>query len=477
MTQNKALTPDICVIGGGAGGLSVATAAASFGVPVVLVEQNRMGGEHLNYGCVPSKALLAAARRFADLKTLSPFGITAPDATVDFAGVLAHVRDVIASLAPQDSKERLSGLGVDVLSGTAQFVDRATIAVGDDITIRARRVVIATGSSPAMPLMPGIENVEFLTNETIFDLTELPRHLIVIGAGTVGLELAQAFRRLGSRVSVVETLTPLSNDDPECVDMVVTAMLREGVAIFAGATVREITRKDAGIEVNIETSGGIQTIAGSHLLIAAGRRPNIDALNLKAAGIKADANGIIVDRRQRTSNRKVYAVGDVAGGPRFTHVASYQASIVVRNALFRMRPKADYTIVPHVTFTDPEIAHVGLTEAMARKKFRKIRVLRSSLHDNDRAQAERQQHGHIKIVTSKRGRIIGATIVGPHAGELILTWTLALAQNLKISSVAEMVAPYPTLGEMSKRAASRFYVPMLTNVRLRRFIVWLRRWG
>ncbi|MGZ5834674.1 MAG: dihydrolipoyl dehydrogenase family protein [Xanthobacteraceae bacterium] len=473
----KILTPDICVIGAGAGGLSVAAAAAAFGVPVVLVEQSKMGGECLNYGCVPSKALLAAARRFADLKTLPEFGIAVGDSTIDFTKVRAHMRDVMASIAPNDSAERFGGLGVQVISGTAQFTDRATVTVGDNITIRARRVVIATGSSPTTPLMPGLEGVEFLTNETIFELAERPQHLIVIGAGPVGLELAQAFRRFGSEVSVIEALTPLGNDDPECVDTVVTALLREGVAVRTGVTVKNVARNGAAIDVSIETSAGVETIRGSHLLIAAGRRPNVDALNLKAAGIKADANGVIVNRRMRTSNKKVYAVGDVARGPRLTHVANYQAGLVVRNALFRLRPKVDYTIVPHVTFTDPELAHVGLTEAAARKKFRKVRVLRWSLHDNDRAQIERQTHGHIKVVTSKRGGIIGATIVGPHAGEMILTWTLAVTQRLNIRNMAELVVPYPTLGEIGKRAAISFYTPSLTNPRLRRFIAWLRRWG
>jgi pyruvate/2-oxoglutarate dehydrogenase complex dihydrolipoamide dehydrogenase (E3) component len=478
MNQKKILAPDICVIGAGAAGLSVAVAAASFGVPVVLVEQSRMGGECLNYGCIPSKALLAAARRVADTNRARPFGIVSAGATIDFARVRDHVSGVIASLAPQDSAERLEGLGVTVIAGTAQFVDRGTIAVGDDITIRARRVVIATGSSPATPLMAGLANVEFLTTENIFDLAEQPRHLIVIGAGAAGLELAQAFRRLGSQVSIIEALTPLGNDDAECVDTVVNALLRDGVALHAGATVKEVARRDAEIEVSIETAAGGATIAGSHLLIATGRRPNIDALNLKAAAIKADANGIIVNRRMRTSNKKVYAIGDVAAGvPRLTHAANYQASVVVRNALFRMRPKVDYGIVPRVTYTDPEIAHVGLTEAQARKKFRKIRVLRSSLHDNDRAQTERQADGHIKIVTTHRGRIAGVTIVGPSAGELILTWTLAIAQEINIRQMAELVVPYPTLGEMGKRAAIGFYTPMLTNPRVRRFITWLRRWG
>jgi pyruvate/2-oxoglutarate dehydrogenase complex dihydrolipoamide dehydrogenase (E3) component len=474
----KLLTPDICVIGAGAGGLSVAAAAAAFGVPVVLIEQSKMGGECLNYGCVPSKALLAAARRFADLKTLPAFGISVADAAVDFAKVRAHIRDVIAAIAPNDSAERFTGLGVQVIAGTAQFIDRRTIAVGDDITIKARRVVIATGSSPATPLMQGLDTVEFLTNETIFDLAECPQHLIVIGGGPVGLELAQAFRRFGAAVTVIEARTPLGNDDPECVDVVLAALGRDGIAIHPGVNVKNVSKTADGIEVAFESPAGPKTVSGSHLLVAAGRQPNIGALNLEAAGIRVDANGIIVDRRLRTRNKKVYAIGDVAGVPRLTHAANYHAGLVVRNALFRLRPKVNYSEVPQVTFTDPEIAHIGLTEADARKKrFRKMRVLRWSYHDNDRAQAERETHGHIKVVTDKRGRILGTTIVGPQAGELISLWTLAIAQNLNIRSMASLVAPYPTLSEISKRAAISYFGPSLMSPLLRRIIVWLRRWG
>ena len=346
------LTPDICVIGAGAGGLSVAAAAAAFGVPVVLVEQSRMGGEHLNYGCVPSKALLAAARRVASLKDFPKFGVTA-EGTVDFAKVHAHMRGVIVALAPTDAAERFTGLGVRVIAGTAQFTDRATVSVGDDIEIKARRFVIATGSSPAAPLMQGLDTVDYLTNETVFDLTELPEHLVVIGAGTVGLELAQAFRRFGSAVSVIEVHAALSDEEPECADAVTAALEKDGVTIYTGASVKQVGRTEGGIAVTYETAGGTQTISGSHLLITAGRRPNVDALDLKAARIKVDANGIRVNRKLKTSNRRVYAIGDVTGGPPLTHFANYQAGQVIRNALFRLPVKINHSIIPRVTFTGP----------------------------------------------------------------------------------------------------------------------------
>jgi pyruvate/2-oxoglutarate dehydrogenase complex dihydrolipoamide dehydrogenase (E3) component len=327
------------------------------------------------------------------------------------------------------------------------------------------------------PPMPGLDAVEFFTNETIFDLSERPQHLLIVGGGPVGLELAQAFRRFGAEVTIIEARAPLGGDDPECVDMVVASLMRDGIAIHAGVEVKSVTQDTSGVTIAIESSAGVQTLSGSHLLIAAGRRPNIDALNLKAAAIKVNANGIAVDRRLRTSNRKVYAVGDVAGGPRLTHAANYQAGLVVRNALFRLPVKVDYNAIPYVTFTDPEIAHIGLTEANARKKFRKIRILRSSFHDNDRAQAERETQGYIKIVTDRRGAILGATIVGRSAGELITVWTLAIAQKLNVRSIVDLVMPYPTLGEISKRAAIGYFTPSLTRPLLRRIIAWLRKWG
>jgi pyruvate/2-oxoglutarate dehydrogenase complex dihydrolipoamide dehydrogenase (E3) component len=470
------LTPDICIIGGGAGGLAAAAAAAAFGVPVVLVEQSRMGGDSLNYGCVPSKALLAAARRFAGLKDFPDFGLTA-SGTVDFAKVRAHVRDVIAAIAPTDSAQRYTGLGVHVISGTAQFIDRATVAVGDDIAIKARRFIIATGSSPAIPLIHGLDTIDYLTNETVFDLNELPEHLIVVGGGSVGLELAQAFRRFGAAVTVIEARALLGDEEPECVDTVVTTLLRDGIVIHADANIKQVTRSDNGISLTFDAAAGPQIVTGSHLLIAAGRRPNVDALDLKAARIKADAGGIHVNKKLKTSNRKVYAIGDVTGGARFTHIADYQASLVVRNALFRLPTKVDPGILPRVTFTDPEIAQVGLTESVARQKSRALRILRWSYNDNDRAHAERQTHGQIKVIADTNGKILGATIVGAQAGELISVWALAISQGINLRNMADLVLPYPTLSEMTKRIATAYLVPEAMSPMLRRIIGWVRKLG
>jgi pyruvate/2-oxoglutarate dehydrogenase complex dihydrolipoamide dehydrogenase (E3) component len=472
----EVLTPDICVIGAGSGGLSVAAAAAAFGVPVVLVEKGKMGGDCLNYGCVPSKALLAAAKHAAASRRVTPFGLTQQRATVDFAKVHEHVRGVIAAIAPNDSKERFTGLGVQVIEGVARFKDARTVAVGDKYEIKARRFVIATGSSPALPPIPGLAEAPYLTNETIFELKQCPEHLIIIGAGPVGLELAQAHRRLGAKVTVLEAATPLAHDDAECAAIVLDHLAREGVTIRSGAKVARIGHSDGKLQAVIETSHGEEAIEGSNLLIAAGRRANLDGLELEKARIKYGSAGIVVDRGLKTSNSHVYAIGDVAGG-HFTHAANEHAGIVIRNALFRLRAKVNNDLIPRVTFTDPELAHVGLTEARARERHKEIRVLRWPYHENDRAQAERETHGHIKIITAKNGRILGASIVGAHAGELITTWTLALSRGLNIRAMTGIVVPYPTLSEIGKRAAMSYFSPTLNNPRLRRLINFLRRFG
>ncbi len=440
------LRPDICVIGAGSGGLSVAAAAAAFGVPVVLVEKARMGGDCLNTGCVPSKSLIAAGKRAHAIAAARPFGVTAPGAEVAFGDVHRHVHDVIAAVAPNDSKERFGGLGVRVIEGTARFKDARTVAVGDEIEIKAR-------------------------------LTARPEHLVVIGAGPIGLELAQAFRRLGAEVTVLEAAQPLAREDPECAGIVLDALAREGVVVRAGAAVVRVEAADARVKVVVRAGAGEQVLDGSHLLVATGRRVNTAGLGLEDAGIEYDGGGIRVDQGLRTANKRVYAIGDAAGGAQFTHAANYHAGLVIRNALFRLRVKVDDDLIPRVTFTDPELAHVGLTEAEARRRGVALRVLRWPYHENDRAQAERETVGHIKVVTDRRGRILGATIVGAAAGELITTWTLAISQGLNIRAFTGIVVPYPTLAEVGKRAAITYFTPSLTSPWVRRIIALLRRFG
>jgi pyruvate/2-oxoglutarate dehydrogenase complex dihydrolipoamide dehydrogenase (E3) component len=479
----EVITPDICVIGAGSGGLSVAAGAAAFGVSVVLIEMGKMGGDCLNYGCVPSKALIAAAKRAEEPRHAAPFGVMAIRPIVDFAKVHDHVHQAISAIAPNDSAERFTGLGVRVIAGSARFKDRSTVAVGDDVDIQARRFVIATGSFPAIPPIPGLGETPHLTNETIFDLTQCPEHLIVIGAGPIGLELAQAHRRLGAAVTVLEAATPLAKDDSECAAVVLDQLARERVAIRTGL---EVVRVEAvrvkgappKVQVVVKTGEAEETIEGTHLLVAAGRRANIEGLDLEAAGIKYERRrGILVDRGLRTSNRRVFAIGDVIGTAQFTHVANYHAGIVIRRALFRLPAKVRDDIIPWVTFTDPELAQVGLTEQAARKRYRRIRVLRSAFHDNDRAQVEHETRGHIKVITTNAGRIVGATIVGAHAGELITTWTLAVQQGLNVSAFRDLIVPYPTLAEIGKRAAISYFTAGLTSPLVRRIIAFLRRFG
>jgi pyruvate/2-oxoglutarate dehydrogenase complex dihydrolipoamide dehydrogenase (E3) component len=470
------LTPDICIIGAGAGGLSVAIAAATLKVPVVLVESGRMGGDCLNTGCVPSKALLAAGKRAETIRRAMPFGLPPASPPVDFARVRQHVEGVIATLAPNDSVTRLVGLGVRVIAGTGRFIDPDTVVVGDDVKIRARRVVIATGSAPALPPIAGLDQVPYLTNETIFGLTECPAHLIVIGAGPGGLELAQAHRRLGAKVTVLEAAVPLAQQDPECAAIVLNQLRREGIAIREGVTIESVA-PGANVRVRLAGPCGAQIIEGSHILIATGRRPRVEALHLQAAGIASAPQGIKVDKRLLTTNRRVYAIGDVTGGPQFTHVSNYHAGLVIRNALFRLPIDRHAGVIPAVMYTDPELAQVGLTADQARARCRSIRVLRWSYDDNDRAQTERDTCGHIKVVTGRHGRILGATVVGAQAGELITAWTLAVGQNLNIRVLAGLVVPYPTFSEVGKRAAMTYFIPNLTNPWVQRIIGVLRRLG
>jgi pyruvate/2-oxoglutarate dehydrogenase complex dihydrolipoamide dehydrogenase (E3) component len=475
--MTEILAPDICVIGGGPGGLSVAAAAAAFGVPTVLVERGKMGGDCLNTGCVPSKALLAAARRAELIRNAEKFGVTNQSVGVSFSKVRDHVQGVIAAVAPADSVERFTGLGVRVIQASARFKDRKTIVAGD-FEIRARRFVVATGSAPAIPAIRGIDDSPYLTTDSIFELKVRPEHLVIIGGGSAGLELAQAFRRLGSSVTVLEAAQPLAQDDPECAAIVIDRLEREGVIIHRDANVVAITHTGTTVTATIEVAGAEQTITGSHLLIAAGRKPAIDELDLAAAGIRHDRGGIIVNRKLKTSNRRVYAIGDCAAGqPRFTHAANYQAGLVIRNALFRLPVRVNNEAVPWVTFTEPELAHIGLTEGQARARRMRVRVARWPYHDNDRAQTERETHGHIKVITTRKGTIVGASIVGAQAGELIGMWALAISQRLNIRALTDVVLPYPTFGELGKRVAIDFFAPGLTSPWVRRIIGWMRIFG
>ncbi|WP_300304229.1 FAD-dependent oxidoreductase [Ferrovibrio sp.] len=462
------INADICIIGAGSAGLSVAAGAAQMGARTVLIEANRMGGDCLNTGCVPSKALLAAAHAAHAVRTAGAFGVRVTGATVDYTAVHAHVHDVIAQIAPHDSEERFTKLGCTVIRAHGVFSDERTVTAGDK-TVRARRYVVATGSRAALPPIPGLETVPYLTNETLFDLRELPKHLIVIGAGPIGCEMAQAFHRLGAQVTILDRAVMLPKDDPEAVAILAGQLRASGITIRETVGIRRVEPETGGIAIVLDDDS---RITGTHLLIAAGRRPNTENLNLDKAGIAHSAAGITVDDRLRTSNKTVFAAGDVAGGPQFTHWAGYHAGIILRNALFRLPARVDDRALPWVTYADPELAQVGLTEDMARKQFGdSIRIVRADFAGNDRARAERRTDGFAKAILDRKGRILGATMIGPNAGELIQHWGLAISGKLGIGAMAGMIAPYPTLGEISKRAAGSYYAPMLFGKRSR----WLVR--
>ncbi len=475
------LRPDLCVIGAGPGGLTVAAGASQMGARVVLVERGPMGGDCLNTGCVPSKALLAAADAAHRARTARQFGIeplamAEGEPRIDFGRVHDHVHDVIAAIAPHDSRERFEGLGVQVIPAEARFATPRAVVAGD-VTIRARRFVIATGSVPRIPEIPGLDQIPVMTTDTVFDRRVRLDHLVVIGGGPVGVEIAQAHRRLGSRVTLIEQAAILPNDDSELVAVIRDALAAEGVALREGAEVVRVAQDRTGITLTLRQGQVEQTVTASDVLVAAGRVPALDRLGLDEAGIATTPKGIAVDARLRTSNHRVYAIGDAAGGGQFTHLAEHHAGVIIRNALFRWPAKARTDGVPRVTFTDPELAQVGLTEAEARSRQLDTRILRAPFAENDRAQAERRTAGLVKLVVGRGGRILGAGIAGPSAGELIHPWVLAIGQGLKIGAMATAILPYPTLGLAGRRAAGSFYTDRLFSPRTRRLVRFLARFG
>jgi pyruvate/2-oxoglutarate dehydrogenase complex dihydrolipoamide dehydrogenase (E3) component len=475
-SMSDIIKADLCVIGAGSGGLTVAAGGSQMGAKVVLIEKGEMGGDCLNYGCVPSKALLAAAHAAQNMRDAGRFGIASVEPEIDFAAVNRHVKGVIGSIAPMDSQERFEGLGVEVIRATARFTGPREVEAGGR-RIQARRFVIATGSSAAIPPIPGIEDVPLLTNESIFDLEMRPEHLIIIGGGPIGAEMAQAHRRLGSRVTILQRRSLLPRDDAEAVAVVRNRLVAEGVDIREGVAVEKVSGGAGGITVTIAKDGEEKDIQGSHLLVAAGRRANVGGLGLEQAGIEFTSKGISVDARLRTTNKRIFAVGDVTGGHQFTHVAGYQGGIVLRNALFWILPgKAKQDAIPWVNYTDPELAHVGLTDVQAKEKFGGgLSILRWGFAENDRASAERNHDGFAKIVADRKGRILGATIIGPHAGELILPWVIAVSGKWKVGRMAGVIAPYPTLSEVGKRAAASWYTPRIFSDRTKRIVRFLQK--
>ena len=465
---------DLAIIGGGSAGLSLAAAASQFGEKVVLFEKANMGGDCLNFGCVPSKSLIAAAKYAHAQRTSGPFGIASVDPVVDYAKVMDHVASVIAQIAPHDSVERFEGLGVRVVKAQAKFISVRSLEANGQ-TFEARKIVIATGSRAAIPPIPGLKDVPYLTNETVFQNRVLPKHLIIIGGGPIGMEMAQAHRRLGCEVTVLEAAKVLAKDDPDLARVVIDALLAEGISIREGVGITNVKKPKENFQVYLASG---EMIEGSHLLVAAGRMPNIEGLNLEAAGVAYTKRGITVDQSLRSTNRNVYAAGDVAGGLQFTHVAGYHAGLIIRNFLFKLPIKNRTDIIPWVTYTDPELAHVGLSDAEAHKAFgTAAKTLMWKFAENDRAQTEGKTKGMIKVMLGKGGVIVGASIVGPSAGELIAPFVLAVTQKIKISAFANMVLPYPTLSEIGKRAAISNYAGIAQKPWLRKMLGLLKIFG
>lgn len=462
--MTRRIKADLCIIGAGSGGLSVAAGAAQLGRKVVLIEKGEMGGDCLNYGCVPSKALIAAAARAEAMRTAAPFGVRSAQPEVDFAAVMDHVHSVIAAIAPNDSEERFEGLGVTVIRAQGSFVGPRTVKAGD-AEIEAKHLVIATGSSPFIPPIPGLDNVPYFTNETIFDNRMRPQHLIVIGGGPIGVELAQAHRRLGAAVTIVEADMILNRDDAQAVEVVRKRLTDEGVVLKERAKVIRADRNGDSIRLALQSG---ETVEGTHLLVAVGRRANLEGLGLEAAGIERDGGRLKLDQRLRTTNKRVYAIGDAAGGLQFTHVAGDHASTLIRNILFKMPAKRRDALAPRVTYCDPELASVGLSEAEASGGA--VSVVRWAFSDNDRAEAERDTDGFVKAIVRKDGRILGATIVGDGAGDQIGLWSFAIANGLKVNAFTSYIAPYPTRGEASKRAGGAYFTPTLFSDRTRKFV-------
>ena len=465
-------THDVIVIGAGAAGLTAAGGCALFGLDVALIEARKMGGECLNDGCVPSKALLAAAARAAEARTAERFGVKLREPEVDWAGVKAHIRSVIAAIEPHDSEETFEEMGCEVLRGWAKVAGRQSVTV-DGRELRAPRIVIATGSKPAVPPMEGIANVPYLTNETIFDVPNLPRHLVIAGGGNIGMEMAQAFRRLGSEVTLVEPAEVLSRDDPQNAAVVKAALEAEGVRFVKGKA-EAVEQVGDGLALIL----GGERIEGSHLLIAAGRKANCRGFGLEEIGVAMGDNGITVDKRRRTSVKGIYAIGDCRDGPRLTHVSGYEGSNVALEITLGIPTKVEWSALPGCTYTSPEIAQVGMTESQAREKHGdKITVVTEGFDDNERAMTEEATKGRLKLILRGK-KVLGASIVGKGAGDLLLPFSQAITGKSSTFALGSAVIAYPTRSEIAKAAAFSAWEPTVFGPipkRYAQFIAKMRR--
>lgn len=469
------LKADLCVIGAGSGGLSAAAGAAMLGLKVVLYEAHEMGGDCLNYGCVPSKALLSCAKAAASVREAPKYGIRAGMPVADWEAVKTHIAKAIATIAPVDSQARFESLGVKVIREHARFADPKTV-VSETTQTRARRIVVATGSRAHIPPVEGLTDVPYLTNETIFTLPQFPEHLVILGGGPIGLEMAQAFARLGAKVSVIEMGRALPRSDEAHAAIAIEALRAEGVRVFENHKATRVSSEDGQIRIHAETGQGNSLIEGSHLLVATGRRAVLDGLDLDKGNVAFDHKGILVgDTLRSRSNPRVWALGDVAGKEQFTHVAGWHASVFTRRALFKQQTKASSLPVPAVTYTSPEVAQLGLTEAEAREKYgNKVTTSGFPFHENDRAIAEGKTLGECKLVLYK-GKLVGASIVGEGAGDILQLVSLAMSNRLKLTALTNFISPYPTRAEVVKRAASAHFTPVVFGPASRQLVGLLQR--
>lgn len=475
MPKNDRHSHDLIVIGGGVGGLVTASVAGQLGLDAVLIEREAaLGGDCLHHGCVPSKTLIRSAEVAHLARTAARFGVDAATQPIDLDRVMTRVGEVVDRIQTHDDPDRFRKYGVDVRFGEARFVNPHTVAIGDAL-VRGRRFVLATGSSPAIPPIEGLEAAGYLTNQTVFKHERLPARLAVLGGGPVGVELAQAFARLGSEVTLIEAADRiLAREDAELVTELAEVLRAEGLSVRTQTQVESVT--SANVEKRLHCSGpdGRQEVVADEILVATGRRPNVENLGLDEAGVGWDRGGITVDARMRTSARHIYACGDCCGPYPLTHAAEYQAGIVIANAIFRWPKKADYRVLPWSTYSDPELAHVGLTEAAAREQGLDVQVARFPFKDVDRALAEGNEHGRAKLIVH-RGRLVGASILGPHAGELIHEAVLAMQTRTKIGTISGMVHAYPTLSQIHRRAVNSLYSEKLFSARTRTAVRWLNR--
>lgn len=465
---------EVAVIGAGSAGLSLASVCAQSGLKTVLFEGHKMGGDCLNYGCVPSKSLLAVAKSCWQAHKAEQWGCTFSQESLDMATVMNTVQQNIDRIAVHDSAERFQKLGVTVIQEHATFIDEHTLQAGEK-AYQAKYIVIATGSSPLVPPVHGLEDIPFLTSETIFSLKEKPKHLLVIGGGPIGCEMAQAFAMLGIPVSLFEGEQLLRFEDRDAVATLQKSLQQAGITCYLQSKVEKLVQKKKEIELNYSLNGQQCCLTGSHLLVAVGRRPNIASLNLDKVSIMTDHGGVKVDNRLRTSHKHIFAIGDVIGQQQFTHAANAHAGLVFKQIAFKLPAKWDDTYLPRVTYTAPELAQIGLTEQQCQAKELAYSVLQSEFADNDRAVAECAEQGMLKILIDKKGRVLGVTILGTCAGELLLPWIQLMREKRSLRSMTDVIFPYPTYGEISKRVASQYYAPKLFSSFSKRVIRLLSR--